>query len=117
MLTIHKEQENVIFITLYECTTITDYQYLFTFTNATTKEVKELELEDESEYQYRYNKFVIDEGSTSDLTFDVGEWTYSVSAYNDDESEVVETGIMKVIEAGAANANYETTITNTTYTG
>lgn len=117
MIVINKGEVNTLIFTLYEKTTIYDYTYQFTFRNETTKEEREIELEDTSDYQYRYNQFVIDEGSTTELTFDVGEWTYTVEAVNDDGSEVVETGIMQVKETAAANTTYQTTSTNTTYSG
>lgn len=117
MIVINKGAENTVVLTLYEKTTLTDYTYQFTFRNETTKEERVLELEDNSEYQYRYNLFVIDEGSTTDLTFDVGEWTYTVEAVNDEDSEVVETGIMQVKESATTDTTYQTTNTNTTYNG
>ena len=117
MIVINKGEVNTLIFTLYEKTTISDYTYQFTFRNETTKEEREIELEDTSDYQYRYNQFVIDEGSTTELTFDVGEWTYTVEAVNDDGSEVVETGIMQVKQTAAVDTTYQTTATNTTYTG
>jgi len=115
MIVLYKDQENTVFLTLYEKTTITDYSYRLIVRSDVTQESRTIELEDLSDYQYRYNQFLIDEGSTNDLTFLVGNWNYTVEAYNNETSEVVETGIMQVKEASASVSSYQTTGTKVVY--
>jgi hypothetical protein len=113
VILIERSSQNIVALTLSEFTTITGANYIFVFTYTTTGTEKIFTCPDISPAVTRYNKFMITETETEDLfngevnLEHVGFWNYKVYQTDtsspvdlDDiqESNLVEQGIVKVIE-------------------
>lgn len=121
MITINKNENNLITVTLLEKTTLASPTYLFKFTNDITRQSVKFIAQNISSYTYRYDQFLITETSgVTNLTSGVielaptGFWSYTIyeqtSTTNLDErlvTGIVETGKVKVIGEETINPKYD----------
>lgn len=127
MILIEKSSENLVALTLTEKTTIAGANYIFEFTYTLTGTVKVFTCPDLSTATGRYNKFMITDTTTENLyngevnLEHAGFWNYKV--YQTDtsspvdledrqEDNVVEIGLVKVIQDLTGNVEYDENYTN-----
>jgi hypothetical protein len=120
MLQINKAETKFWYLTLSEKTTIANPKYLFSITQRQSNTTTNFILTDISAFTERYNKFNVTEGTTFDV--DAGEFLYTVyaqtSTTNIDPNladELVEQGLLKVLENDYVANNYSVTQTETIY--
>lgn len=119
MITIQKEKDNIVYLTLLEKTTITGATYLFVLTNDLTKEVKAF-IPPALGIEGVYIKFSITDNPTEQplngvMSFSpTGYWHYTIyqqtSATNlnpNDAEGIVETGKAHVTGTPYENHEYE----------
>lgn len=125
-LTLYRNTENTVYLTLYEKTTISDPKYLFSFksanTNGVTKNFICQELQTTAMLlDGAWNKFTItevDSGSEDLTTGEVhllpcGQWNYSVYAQSSSSNldpaaadELLEQGIATVVLSAISREEY-----------
>ena len=120
MLSITKAETKFWYLTLTEKTTISDPTYLFSITQRQTNNTTNFIASDVSAYTERYNKFSVTEGTTFDV--DSGEFMYRVFAQTsptntdpDNADELVEQGILKVIDSTTTQTLYTPTLNEKIY--
>ena len=109
MILINKGATNTLRLTLTEKCDLPVPYFLFVFKNSVNGDQIEKVLTDTSLFTERYNKFTFIEPTTAELL--EGFWTYDVyeqaSASNTDPdlaSQVVEIGVMKVVDSTTPEA-------------
>ena len=120
MITINKDELNVVYLTLSESTTVTEPSYLFEITNATTHEVKYFTSDYNNDGKYQVF-FIVD--STQEnlyngiVNFELSGF-YEYKIYQERSGlnpvgEPIEHGKLQVIKAPYTNSYY--TNQSTTY--
>jgi len=117
MLIVNQNEENYIILTLTESIKLTgDTYFSLNLKNEyTNKEYNDIILEDLSENTNRYNKFnliltgetSIDYSSSKIYLKDNGFYYFKVYNNNDDESELLEEGFLKVINEIIEKLSYD----------
>jgi hypothetical protein len=120
MLRILQGETKFWYLTLTEKTTISNPTYLFSITHRLTNTTTNFILTDISAYVDRYNKFSVTEGTT--FSVDSGEFLYRVYAQTSPSNldpnladELVEQGLLKVLENEYVANNYSVTQTERIY--